>query len=59
MPVSNREAYALKQRGRSIPVECAECGDLVWTHDAMYLEIEDEWYCESCNEDVMDEVMDP
>lgn len=59
MPISNAEAYQLKQQGRSVIVVCAECGEQVWTANAMYLEMADEWYCEDCDEDLMEEVTTP
>lgn len=58
MPISNRQAYALKQRGRSVIVECAECGERVWTADASYLHGADEWYCDECDDELVEDIID-
>lgn len=58
MPISNREAYELKQTGRSVIVECADCGRTIWTADGTYVIGTDKWYCEDCQDELVDEVFD-
>lgn len=57
MPISNREAFELKRKGRSVIVTCAECGEQVWTADAEYLMGSDEWFCSDCNDGLVEDVL--
>lgn len=58
MPLTNREAFDLKRNGKSVIVICNGCDKQVWTGDSIYVEGEDEWYCESCNDDLVDEIIE-
>lgn len=62
MPISNADAYRLLQQGRSVIVECADCGEKIWTRDGHYLAGADEWTCDDCEdervEDVLEEMAD-
>lgn len=58
MVLSNREAYEMRQRGHNVIVECGDCGRQVWTDDGTYIVGEDEWYCASCNDRLVEGLID-
>ncbi|MFB6201080.1 MAG: hypothetical protein ABEI98_03625 [Halorhabdus sp.] len=58
MPLDPHEAWLAHEQGKTVIVICEECGDEVWTTDAMYLWGEEAWYCTDCNDDLVDEVID-
>lgn len=57
MPVSNREAYDLKRQGTAVIVICESCGEKVWTNSATYVEGTDEWTCDECHQDFVDQAV--
>lgn len=58
MPISNFDAFRLLKQGRSVIVECGRCGDSIWTRDSNYYHGEDEWYCDECDDELTEAVLE-